>query len=319
MSFLSSPPRVSDRVIDVGIVGGSFAGLSAALYLARARRSVAVFDNGLTRNRFADAGHGFLGQDGRAPDAIRLTARKDVMAYPTVSLFEDTVESIDMHDGFFALRSREHSPLTVTRLILAFGMADVLPAIPGLQECWGRSAMQCPYCHGYELADRPTGLLMTGEATLHQAMLIPEWADDLLLFSNGHAIDDEQRHALATRGIAIVDGVVSEVEYRDGAMSAIILDSGRRIAREVLYLATSARPSCDLADQLGCRMEDGPFGPFIQVNDKQETSVPRVYAAGDITRAAYGSTFAAADGVRAGVACHRSLIGATVPQRATGT
>lgn len=305
-----------DRPLDAGIIGGSFAGLSAALYLARGRRSVAVFDNGLTRNRFADAGHGFLGQDGQAPDAIRLAARRDVLAYPTVSLIEDTVEAVEAREGLFVLCSHAHPPVTVSRLILAFGMKDMLPDIPGLQECWGRSAMQCPYCHGYEAADRPTGILMTGEAALHQTKLIPEWTSYLLLFSNGHLIRAEDRRDLEARGIGIVDRAVARIEHNAGAMSGVVLDTGDRIAREVLYLATAARPSCDLADRLGCRMEEGPFGPYIHVDAQQQTSVPGVYAAGDLTRPAYGSTFAAADGVRAGVACHQSLLAAAKPSPA---
>jgi thioredoxin reductase len=149
---------------------------------------------------------------------------------------------------------------------------------------------------------------MTGEGGLHQAKLLRDWTDDLILFSNGFAITPADRQELAAGGVEVVDGVVTGVEQNGGKVSAIVTTSGGRTAREILYTVSSAKLSSDLASQLGCRMIDGPPHPYIAVDELQQTSVAGVFAAGDITRGMYSSVFAAADGVRAAVACHRSLI-----------
>lgn len=293
---------------DVAIVGGSFAGLSAALPLARARRSVILFDSGVTRNRFAAASHGFLGQDGVAPSTIRLTARAQALAYPTVTVSEDRVRSVCTGTEGFVLEPETGSPVTARRLVVACGMTDTLPPLPGLEDCWGMTVLQCPYCHGYELADRPTAVLMTGPAALHQVRLLTDWTNDLILLTNGHKIDAADLRDLQDRGIEIVGGTVTGITQEGGNVREVTLDNGQRIAREVLYLATMARPACDLAEQLGCEMEHGPQGPYVATDDLQHTSVAGVFAAGDVSRGSYNATWAAYDGAMAGVACHRSLL-----------
>lgn len=307
MSAPASPP------IDVAIVGGSFAGLSAGLPVARARRSVVVFDSGLTRNRFAAASHGFLGQDGRAPDAIRLDGRAQFLAYPTARLVEDEVVAIDGERDRFRLMTRGGAEVLARRVVLAFGMRDALPDIPGLAECWGRSAMQCPYCHGYEAADLPTGLLVTGASPLHHARLLGDWTGDLVVFANGQALAPDDRAAIDALGLRVHDAPVVRIEATEGHIQAVHLASGARIPREALYLATRAAPATDLADRLGCRMSEGPHGPYVAVDMMQQTSVPRVFAAGDLTRPFYNAPAAAADGARAGSAAHQSLHFAMAP------
>ncbi len=299
----------SSAMSDVAIIGGSFAGLSAAINLLRGRRSVTLFDSGVTRNRFAAHAHRFLGQDGVPPDDIRLKGRAEIMAYPTLRLIEDRVETVRGVDDGFAFSTAQSGDFLASRVILAFGMTDILPDVPGLAACCGRTAFQCPYCHGYEERDRPTAVLMTSPASLHHATMLGEWTGDLMLLTNGHDVAPDDRQRLQGRGVRIVDGPISRIVEDDGRMTSIMLADGTVMARDILYLHGHARPSCDLADQLGCAMEEGPFGPFVKVDDMQQTSVPRVWAAGDLTRAAYGSVFAAADGVKAGLAAHRSLMG----------
>lgn len=298
-SLLDDGGRASD--IDVAIIGGSFAGLSAALSLVRARRSVVVFDNHTARNRFASSLHGFLGQDGRSPFDIRMTGRREVREETVVSI------QIDRPRERFDVQTENGGRYCAQRVILAFGMRDELPDIAGLSECWGQTVNQCPYCHGYEIADRPTGVLMTGPASLHQSRILPDWCADLILFSNDQEISREDRLDLQARGIRIVDGRVALIEHSNGQMSAVVLNDGRRVHRQALYLVTRSTLSCDLATQLGCALTDGPFGRFITVDSLQHTSVAGVYAAGDISRAAYTASWAVADGQRAGVFCHQSL------------
>jgi thioredoxin reductase len=224
---------MSPEPYDVAIVGGSFAGLAAALMLARGRRRVAVFDDGLTRNRFAASGHGFLGMDGMAPEAMRLTARAEVLAYPTVTLFETRVTAASGRADAFRLQTAE-GEVTARRLILAYGMRDILTDLPGLAACWGKSAIQCPYCHGYEVADRPTGFLVTDPAMAGHAVLFIEWTSDLTVFANGHILAPADAEALAARGVAVEPARVASVEAEAGMIRALVLEDGRRVPRSVL-------------------------------------------------------------------------------------
>lgn len=293
---------------DVAIIGGSFSGLSAALYLARARRTVAVFDHGRTRNRFSAHGHGFLGMDGLTPDEMRIRGRSDVMAYPTVDLRETAIDVVEPDGDGFRLTTGDGASIAACRLILACGMRDTLPPIDGLDACWGKTAVHCPYCHGYELADRPTGVLMIGEASLHQVKLLQDWTSTLTLFTNGHLVADDLRSELTRKKIGIIDGPVAAVEQTDGAIEAVVLADGRRVPLDVLYLGSQSDPACPFAERLGCAMEDGPFGPLVSVDEMFQTSVPGIYATGDLVRPMFNTVFAAADGAMAGVACHRSLL-----------
>ncbi len=297
---------------DAAIVGGSFAGLSAALYLARGRRRVVVFDDGLTRNRFAGEAHGFLGQDGRAPRDIRLAGRAEVLAYPTAELREARVTAVEGGLDGFRVRQAGGGAVTARRVILAHGMRDHLPPIPGLAECWGVTAIQCPYCHGYELADRPTGMLMTGpvtEAALHHLRFLREWSRDLLVLAHGHPVPEGARRDLAAMGMRLEEDRVDAALHDGGRLSALRLEGGREVPLAVLYVVARQEPASGLPAALGLEMADGPLGPFVRVDGAQLTSVPGVYAAGDLARPVFGAVAAAADGVAAAVACHRSLVG----------
>ena len=246
---------------DVAVVGGSFAGLAAAMMLARGRRRVAVFDDGMTRNRFAGSGHGFLGMDGMAPQAMRLKARAELLAYPTVRVFDARVNAARGSADDFRLTTAE-GEVAARRLILAYGMRDILPDLPGLAACWGKTAIQCPYCHGYEVADQPTGVLLADPGMAAHAALFTEWAPDLIVFANGHRVAAADHAALAGRGVALEPARVVAVDAVDGALTAVVLEDGRRVARSILYLAARFEPAAPLARDLGCRIETRPEGSF---------------------------------------------------------
>lgn len=293
---------------DALVIGGSFAGLSAATYIARARRSVCVIDTGLPRNRFAAHSHGLLTQDGSAPGAMLATARAQVAAYPTVTFVSGKAETATRDADGFRITLDSGESLEGRKLVLAFGVSDELPNIPGLAERWGQSVIHCPYCHGYEFSGQKLGVLSVSPMSVHQAMLIAEWGPTTF-YLNGSASPDEAAMAeLKARGVAIEGAAVKAVRGEGTALSAIELADGRLSPVSALYLGPRTRLNSGIAEQLGCEMEEGPSGPFIRTDAMKLTSVPDVYAAGDITRAMHNVTFASADGVMAGTALHRSLV-----------
>ncbi|MBS0246173.1 MAG: NAD(P)/FAD-dependent oxidoreductase [Proteobacteria bacterium] len=292
---------------DTIIVGGGFAGLAAATYLGRARRSVDVLDTGKPRNRFATASHGFLGQDGQNPVTILETAREHLSAYPTVRLRSAEASEVQPHGDGFAVRLANGETIEARTLILAFGLRDVLPAIAGLAERWGKTALHCPYCHGFEFSDRPLGVLYRNEMSVHQARLIAEWGPTTL-FLNGAILRPEDAEVLSRRGIAIETEPVEHLEGEGSALSTITLKDGRIHQIAALYVAPESHLGSPLADHLGVQLIDGPLGPIIQTDANKLTSVAGVYAAGDIARVPHSVSWAVADGVTAGTAVHRALV-----------
>lgn len=293
---------------DAIIIGGSFAGLSAATYIARARRSVCIVDTGSPRNRFAAHAHGFLTQDGRAPEAILATARSQVAAYPTTTFIEGhAVSAANAPDGFCVTLATGEA-LEGARLVLAFGISDELPAVPGLAERWGRSVLHCPYCHGYEFSGQRLGVLHVSPMSIHQAMLIAEWGPTTLYLNGASEPDDASRAALRARGVAIEPAPVSALRGEGTLLSAIELADGRTSDVNALYVGPRTHLNSGIAQQLGCELDEGRFGAIIRTDGTRMTTVPRVFAAGDITREAHSATWASADGVMAGTAVHRSLV-----------
>ena len=293
---------------DAIVVGGSFAGLSAAVHIARARRSVCVVDAGSPRNRFADASHGFFGQDGDDPQAMIAKARAQVQRYPSVQMVAGEAISASAIPGGFEVRLSDGDALTAAKLLLAFGISDMLPVIGGLAERWGKSVLHCPYCHGFEYAGQRLGVLQTMPMSAHQAQLIADWGPTTLYLNGGDAPDAETLAKLQRRGVTIEPASVLEIRGENLGLSSILLSDGREVGIDALYLAPRTKLNSPIAEQLGCLLEDGPFGPVIRTDATKLTSVPGVYAAGDIARVPHNATWAAADGVTAGVSLHQALV-----------
>lgn len=290
---------------DALIIGGSYAGMAAALQLARARRQVLVVDAGRRRNRFAAHSHGFLTQDGETPDGIAARARQQLLRYPTVTWIGATAETAAIVDEGFTLRLEDGSQRHGRRLVLATGVTDTLPALPGLRERWGISVFLCPYCDGYELAQGPLGVLATSDAWFHQAMLIPEWGPTTLFTQGRYHPDDEQRARLAARGVAIEATPVLSV---GGDRATLQLADGRAVALAGLFLVPRTDFANAVAHGLGCALEEGPMGRFLRTDARKATSVPGVFACGDAARAAGSVSLAVGDGAMAGAAVHQSLV-----------
>jgi thioredoxin reductase len=293
---------------DAIVIGGSFAGLSAALYIARARRSVCIIDTGLPRNRFAEHSHGFFANDGSAPSTMLATARSQVAAYPTVTCIHGEATTATKTPDGFSVTLAAGDVVESVRLVLAFGISDELPGIPGLAERWGSSVLHCPYCHGYEFSGQRLGVLHGSPKSTHQAMLVAEWGPTTLYLNGGAEPDDALLAQLTKRGVAIEPAPVKALHGDGSRLSAIELADGNLSAADALYVGPRTRLNSEIAQQLGCELDDAQFGPIIRTDAEKMTTLPGVYAAGDITRGAHTLTFAAADGVMAGLAVHRSLI-----------
>jgi thioredoxin reductase len=292
---------------DVIIVGGGFAGLAAATYLARARRSVRVLDTGKPRNRFADASHGFLGQDGSDPRQILATARKQLLAYPTVELIEAEAIAARVGDDRFSVIFASGKEIGARKLILAFGVRDELPDLPGLQERWGKTVLHCPYCHGFEFSDQELGVLYRMPMSVHQAGLIAEWGPTTL-YLNGAELTEDDTAMLAVRGVAVEPALVAGLIGEGSGLSAVELKDGRRRAIAALYIAPRSCFASPLAEQLGVAIDEGPLGPVIRTDGDKMTSVSGLYSAGDIARMPHSVSWAVADGVTAGTSAHRALV-----------
>lgn len=291
---------------DVIVIGGSYAGMAGALQLARGRRSVAVLDAGIRRNRFAEHSHGLLGQDGKPPALIASEAKAQLLQYPNVTWIEGTADSAEKSGDLFQVTTRDQHTLSAKRLLLATGVTDHLPAITGLQDRWGKNVFHCPYCHGYELNQGPLGVLAVSEASLHQALLIPDWGPTTLFTNNCFTPNEQQRAQLAARGVTIETEAVQEVS---GEQTAIMkLDNGRLVELAGLFVASLTKPASPIAQELGCELAESPVGFYVKTDELKQTSIPGVYAAGDLGRAMGSVTFAIGDGAQAGFAVHRSLI-----------
>jgi len=288
---------------DVIVIGGSYAGLAAALQLVRGRRKVLLIDAGIRRNRNAAHSHGFLGQDGQDPAAIAAKGRAEVLAYPTASLFEGTAQSVARTEKGFAVTVATGERFEAERLILALGVIDELPDIPGVAERWGKSIFHCPYCHGYELGGGKIGVLATSPVSIHHAMLLPDWGETTY-FTRGFEPTEEERAALERRGVTIDRGDILDV----GAEATVRLADGRAHSFAGLFLMPRNRVAGSIVSELGLEMEEGPVGQIIKTDMMKMTSMPGVLACGDATMIAGSVSFAVADGVRAGVGAHRSLI-----------
>jgi len=298
-----------DTHYDVIVIGGSFAGLSAAMQLARARRRVLVLDSRRPRNRFASHAHGFFGQDGKAPGEIIDEATVQLTAYPTAHVAIGAACIAKRVDDRFIVTQSSGSSSSAARLILATGIRDELPALPGLEERWGVSALHCPYCHGYEVADKRLGVLATHSLSIHQAMLVPDWGPTTWFTQGIVDPSAEEIALLEARNVRIERKPVVEVLGDAPNMAGLRLADGRVVEIDALFLGPRTQMASPLAEQLGCAFDESPIGPVIRVDEWKQTTVPGVFAAGDAASAWSNATFASAAGVAAGVAAHRSLIG----------
>ncbi|MFJ9320996.1 NAD(P)/FAD-dependent oxidoreductase [Streptomyces globisporus] len=304
---------------DVVIVGGGAAGLSGALALGRARRSVLVIDAGEPRNAPASHVHNYLGRESTPPGELLAIGRGEAAGYGAeivegrVASAERLPESGEGEQGFRVVTEDGRS-VEARRLLVTTGLVDELPPVPGLAERWGREVLHCPYCHGHEVADRPIGVLATGPLAVHQALMWRQWSDDVTLFLHtGPEPTEEEYEQLAARGVAVVDGEVAGLEVADDRFTGVTLASGRGVPREALVVQARFTARSAVLESLGLKpvaqeMGGVVIGSYIPTDPTGATEVPGVWAAGNVTRLTEQVIGAAAAGLMAAGAVNGDLI-----------
>ncbi|KOG80268.1 MULTISPECIES: NAD(P)/FAD-dependent oxidoreductase [Streptomyces] len=302
---------------DVVIVGGGAAGLSGALALARARRSVLVIDAGEPRNAPASHVHNYLGRESTPPGELLAIGRNEAAGYGA-EIVAGRVASAERlpgaEDAGFRVVTEDGRSVEARRLLVTTGLVDELPPVPGLAERWGREVLHCPYCHGHEVADRPIGVLATGPLAVHQALMWRQWSDDVTLFLHiGPEPSAEEYEELAARDVAVVDGEVAGLEIADDRFTGVRLASGRVVPREALVVQARFTARSAVLESLGLtpvaqEMAGTVVGTYIPSDPTGATEVPGVWAAGNVTRLTEQVVGAAAAGLMAAGALNGDLI-----------
>ena len=296
---------------DCIVVGGGAAGLSAALVLGRARRRTLVVDAGGQSNRFAEGIGGLLGADGRPPGDFYATGRAELAAYPSVEVRRGEVVGGQRDGGGFLLELADGSRETALRVLLATGMEYRYPDLPGIAERWGRSVFHCPFCHGWEVREKPLGVLDRGDSGVERALLLSAWSDDVTLLANGSAeLDSADTARLQAAGIAIDERRVAALRGAGDALDAVVFDDGSERACNGLLVPVSMHQRSGLAKQLGASAaEPNPLmADAIDVDRMHATSAPGVLAAGDVSGIMPSVANAVAAGSTAAAAVVRGLV-----------
>lgn len=290
---------------EVAVIGGATAGLAAALTLGRSMRNAIIFDTGSPRNKPAAHAHNLFTRDGTPPAELLRIAREQLVLYPTVQIEQAAITSARAENGRFTLQADNGHTYHAQRVIIATGVKDELPAIPGVAELWGSKLFHCPYCHGWEVKDLPVALLGNGEMAYEFTRLLYHLNKDLVICTNGPAtFTEEQRKSLARRNVAVLEETVEKVEDAPGGI-LITLSNGTVLRKSAAYIKTNIVYHTELAVQLGCELtEQGG----IKVNGQCETSVQGVLAAGDVSGGTpHQVSAAAASGHLAGAMCNNML------------
>jgi len=297
---------------DAVVVGAGSAGLSAALMLGRARRHVLVLDGGEPRNAPSSGVHYFLTRDGTPPEELLRIGREQLEPYPGVELREARATGAAGSDDGFEVALEDGTVVVARRILLATGVHDELPERPGFGELWGRGVYHCPYCHGWEVRDRPLAVLAETEHLATQTALIRNWSRDLVALTDGaDGLDADTRSRLAALDVPVKEERISHLEGdTEAGLRRIFFEDGSRIEREGLFYAPPQRQRSDLAESLGCEMEAmGRLSAVVKGDPMtRETSVPGVYVAGDAGTVLQGAIMAAASGASAAAFLNHSLI-----------
>lgn len=291
---------------DVIIIGGSYSGLSAAMALGRAHRNVLIIDSGIPCNRQTPHSHNFITQDGKTPKEISKLAKEQVMKYSTVKFLTDLATHATKTNSGFKILTGSSEIFNAGKLIFATGIKDLMPKIKGFSECWGISVLHCPYCHGYEVSNEPTGVLGNGEYGFEFSGLISNWTTDLTLFTNGKStLSAKQNEILKNHNINIVEREIEKFDHHDGHIKKIVFKDGTTSSIHVLYARSQFEQHCSIPVALGCELtEDG----YLKTDAIQRTNISGIFACGDNATRIRTISNAVSMGTTAGMMVNKEII-----------
>ncbi|RFZ84199.1 NAD(P)/FAD-dependent oxidoreductase [Mucilaginibacter terrenus] len=290
---------------DVVIIGGSYAGLSAAMALGRALRDVLIVDSGKPCNRQTPHAHNFITHDGDKPATIAQTALQQVLDYPTIGLKSALALGAVKEDNLFKIMT-DDGVFTARKILFATGILDIMPDIPGFDDCWGISVLHCPYCHGYEVRNEPTALFANGEIAYEFGKIINHWTKELTLLTNGPSqLTPQQIADLRRHKINIIEEPLTEVVHEGGYLRNLRFADGSSLKVNAIYAKLPIQQHCSLPQALGCELTEAGF---IKIDEFQSTSVAGVFAAGDNTTMFRSLPIAIAAGNKAGALINHQLI-----------
>ncbi|MFC9112895.1 NAD(P)/FAD-dependent oxidoreductase [Streptomyces sp. NPDC057092] len=302
MQTTNETDRTESRY-DVVVVGGGAAGLSAALVLGRARHRTLVVDAGEPRNAPSAHVQGYLTRDGMAPAEFLALGREEIARYD-VELVRDRVVDVTPGEDFTVALEKGAS-VRARRLIVATGLKDEMPDVPGVAERFGRDVLHCPFCHGWEVRDEPFGVLASSAMSVHQALMVSRWSKDTMLFLHRVAeeeLTDVDLRRLAAAGVDVVPGEVAGLVAEDDRLTGVRMSDGTVHPRSVLFVGPRPVPQTGLLERLGAEMDETPFGTYPVVDGNGLTSVPGVWAAGNAIGFTEQVVHAASGGYRAATA-----------------
>jgi thioredoxin reductase len=281
--YVAKTTEMINEKFDVIIIGGSYAGLAAAMALGRALRKVLMIDAGRPCNRFTPHAHNFITHDGKPPYEIASLARQQIDKYPSVTRIEGLAVDAEKSKDEFFITLDSGVKYSSRKLIFGTGIIDLLPNIPGFSECWGKSVLHCPYCHGYEVRDLKTGIIGNGDYAFEFGSLISNWTNDLTIYTNGlSALTNEQASKLRAHNIHIVEDRIEGLVHDHGYIDKIHFENGHFESIKAIYTRPEFKQHCDIAVRLGCELtSDG----YLQIDATHKTTVNGVFACGDnVTR-----------------------------------
>lgn len=295
---------MENKHFEVIIIGGSYAGLSAGMALGRASRETLIIDSGKPCNRYTPHSHNFLTQDGETPQTITQIGKEQVLKYPSITFEQGKVTDVIKNKDSFTVVTESEDSFTAKKIIFALGIKDILPEIENIMDCWGKTIIHCPYCHGYEFKGEKTAIIANGEAAYHYAVLLKQWTNNLTIFSNGKSnFTNEQLVKLKKHTISIIEEHIKSVEHVNGALQTIILEDGSAHKYNVAYTRPIPSQHNTIPEKLGLLDESG----YITVDEMQKTNVEGIYAAGDCTTPLRTVSTAVASGTKAGAMLNGDL------------
>lgn len=291
---------------DVIIIGGSFAGFSAAMALGRSLRKVLIIDSGKPCNQQTPFSHNFITHDGKKPSDINAKAKKQVLKYPTVTFIEAKATKALKNEAGFEIETEKGETFTARKLLFATGLKDIFPEINGFAECWGISILHCPYCHGYEVKNEKTGIIANGAIGYEFTKMISNWTKDLTVFTNGKTtLTEEQTVILKKNNVTVTEDEIDYFQHNEGKIMNIIFKNGTKTAIKALYAKIPFIQHSLLPQELGCEItEQG----LIKVDALQKTTIPGIYVAGDNSTFGRSLALAVSSGSVAGAFINKDLI-----------